>query len=340
MASKAGFAHSSLFDTQFVRSLREAWRLVVDGCRRQPVAAGLVGVFVALLGFFFGGIETFGPRHAYSALEWLWRSWNPRSGYEHGFIAPILILFLIARSLPEAAGAPAKPSRWGLAMVVFGAACYVAAFRTYQPRVALGGLPFILLGGVVWLRGWATARHFLFPACILYFMIPMPGLIQATNGLQLFATKSAYHLGTLLGVPATLSGNDIYAIPMEKWQFNIAEGCSGLRSLIALTLVSAVYAHLTQKTLWKKVVLFFCSIPLAILGNCLRLTSILLVAEYLNAGFAAGAYHEFSGFTFFLLVGLAGLAAVDWLLNRGQGARVVTRRVVASLPAEAPPTGS
>ena len=245
----------------------------------------------------------------------------------------------MARRIPEAAALPSRPSRWGLGLVVLGALCYVAAVRTYQPRVALGGLPILLLGAVVWMRGWATARLFAFPLCIVYFIIPIPGMIQATNGLQLFATKSAYHLGKLLGVPATLSGNDIYAMPMDKWQFNIAEGCSGVRSLMALTLVSAVYAHLTQKVLWKKAVLFLCSIPLAILGNCLRLTSILVVAEFIDAKFAAATYHEGSGFIFFLVVGLAGLSLVDWLINRRGEARVVTRRVVANLPAEAPPTG-
>ena len=340
MAQDATPAKSSLFDTHLVRSLREAWRLLVEGCRLRPLAAVLVAACALAIAFYFGGIQTFGPRHGYSALEWLWRAWNKKTGLEHGLIAVPLMVFLVARRLPEAAALPARPSRWGLAMVGLGAACYVAAVWTYQPRLAVGGLPILLLGALVWMRGWATARLFVFPLCIVYFVVPIPGMIQATNGLQLFATKSAYHFGKLLGVPATLSGNDIYSVPLEKWQFNIAEGCSGVRSLMALTLVSAVYAHLTQKVLWKKAVLFLCSIPLAIIGNCLRVTSILVVAEYFSAKFAAESYHEGSGFIFFLVVGLAGLAAVDWLLNRRSEARVVTRTVVASLPAEAPPTGS
>ena len=97
--------------------------------------------------------------------------------------------------------------------------------------------------------------------------------------------------------------------------------------MMALTLVSAVYAHLTQKTLWKKVVLCACSVPLAIISNCLRVTSILVVAEYFSADFAAKTYHEGSGFLFFLVVGLAGLAAVDWLLNGWGRKKVVVRRV-------------
>ena len=184
-------------------------------------------------------------------------------------------------------------------LVVIGALFFVAAVRTFQPRVALAGLPLILLGGLAWWRGWAAARLLAFPVFLLYFVIPVPGMIQATNGLQLLATKSAYHLSKLFGMNASLSGNDIFSVPVDKWNFNIAEGCSGVRSLMALMLVSAVYAHLTQKTLWKKFVLFACSVPLAILSNCLRVASILIVAEYFSADFAAKTYHEGSGFLVF-----------------------------------------
>jgi len=303
--------------------------------RRQPLTAALVAAVVLVVAVFYGGMATFGPRHIYSAFAWLVSSWNPRTGYEHGFIVPFIFLFLVARRLPQLLAEPARPSVWGLVAVVLGALFFVAAVRTFQPRVALAGLPLVILGSVAWWRGWRTARLIAFPVLLLYFVIPVPGMIQATNGLQLLATKSAYYLSKLFGIQASLSGNDIFSIPMDKWKFNIAEGCSGVRSLMALMLVSAVYAHLTQKTLWKKVVLCACSVPLAILSNCLRVASILVVAEYFSADFAAKTYHEGSGFLFFLAVGLAGLAAVDWLLN-GRGKKTV---VIRRTPVEPGPEG-
>ncbi len=301
-------------------------RRLAAEARRQPIAAALVVAVLLVLAYFYGWVESFGPRHAYSAFSWLVSTWNPRTGYEHGYLVPFLFVFLVARRLPQVVAAPVKPSTWGLALAVLGCLCFVAAIRTFQPRVALGGLPFIVLGGLAWWRGWQAARLLAFPVMLLYFVIPVPGMIQATNGLQLLATKSAYYLSKLFGIQASLSGNDIYSIPMEKWKFNIAEGCSGVRSLMALMLVSAVYAHLTQKTLWKKAVLFACSVPLAIISNCLRVTSILVVAEYFSADFAAKTYHEGSGFLFFLVVGLAGLAAVDWFLNQRGRRKVIIRR--------------
>lgn len=318
------------------QAVLQALRRLVGEARRQPWVAGLAVALLLVIVYFYGGVQSFGPRHAYSAFSWLVSTWNPRTGYEHGFLVPFLFVFLVARRLPQVMAAPVKPSVWGLALAVLGGLCFVAAVRTFQPRVALGGLPFIILGGLAWWRGWATARLLAFPVLLLYFVIPVPGMIQATNGLQLLATKSAYHLSKLFGIQASLSGNDIYSIPVDKWKFNIAEGCSGVRSLMALMLVSAVYAHLTQKTLWKKAVLFACSVPLAIVSNCLRVASILVVAEYFSADFAAKTYHEGSGFLFFLVVGLAGLAAVDWLLNHRGRRKVVIRRVPAVTEGEGP----
>jgi len=316
--------------------VRIAAQTLLREARRQPAVAAVCGAVVLVIAFFYGWVHSFGPGHAYSAFSWLVSTWNPRTGYEHGFIVPFLFVFLVARRLPQLLAEPVRPSLWGLAMVILGALFFVAAVRTFQPRVALGGLPLVVLGAVTWWRGWGAARLVAFPVLLLYFVIPVPGMIQATNGLQLLATKSAYHLSKLFGIHASLSGNDIFSIPMDKWKFNIAEGCSGVRSLMALTLVSAVYAHLTQKTLWKKVVLLACSVPLAILSNCLRVTSILVVAEYFSADFAAKTYHEGSGFLFFLIVGLAGLAAVDWLLNRGGQRKVIIRRAPSAADGEGP----
>jgi len=318
------------------QAVREAVGALLAEARRQPLATALVAALALVIAFFYGWVESFGPRHAFSAFSWLVSTWNPRTGYEHGFIVPFLFVFLVARRLPQVLAAPVRPTVWGLALVVLGALFFVAAVRTFQPRVALGGLPFVVLGALAWWRGWATARLLAFPVFLLYFVIPVPGMIQATNGLQLLATKSAYHLSKLFGIQASLSGNDIFSVPLDKWKFNIAEGCSGVRSLMALTLVSAVYAHLTQKTLWKKIVLFACSVPLAILSNCLRVASILVVAEYFSPEFAAKTYHEGSGFLFFLVVGLAGLAAVDWLLNHRGRKKVVIRRTPAVSGGEGP----
>ncbi|MGI8605097.1 MAG: exosortase/archaeosortase family protein [Verrucomicrobiales bacterium] len=308
--------------------------------RQHRAAAILTMASIAVVAYFYGFVPYFGAYHDYSALGYLAGSWNERTGYDHGFVGPFLIAFLLLRRLPEVAEAPWRPAGWGIAFIIFGVLTYLVAIRTLQYHVAVGGLPFLILGGIAWAHSWRAARLLAFPIFVLYFLIPVPGLIQATNGLQLLATKAAYSIATFAGIDAVLSGNDINSVPAGKWGFNIAEGCSGVRSLVALTLIGAVYAHLTQRELWKKLVIFACSFPLAIIGNCLRVASILFVAEYISPDFASKSYHGGSGFIFFLVVGLAGLSLCDWLLNHAGRSRVVTRRVSTLQNASTPPAES
>jgi exosortase len=294
---------------------------------RHRLTAALTAGFLVVVVIFYWFMPWFGIDRSISPLRWLKMSWNDKTGYDHGMVGPVLILFLLIRRLPEVAATPVRPTHWGLVGVAVGILTYLVSVRTLNWRIAVGGLPILLIGAVAWAHSARAARLVAFPLLLLYFVIPVPGLIQATNGLQLFATKAAYHVARIAGIGVTLSGNDINSIPAGKWGFNIAEGCSGVRSLMALTLIGAVYAHLTQDRLWKKLVIFACSVPLAIVGNCLRVASILFVAEYLSPEFAARTYHEGSGFLFFFVVGLAGLSVCDWLLNHAGRRRVVTRRV-------------
>lgn len=204
---------------------------------------------------------------------------------------------------------------------------YFISIRGLQWRLAVGSLPLIVMGSALYLWGWNISKYLLVPLSLVYFAIPMPGLLQATNSLQLIATKTAYHLSTLLGLDLTIAGNEINSSDPDKWGFNVAEGCSGLRSLMALTLVGTLYAYTTQKRLWKGLVLFIATIPLAIVANALRITTIILIAEHISPSFAGGVYHDWSGFFFFLIFGLAGLVLVHYLLDWNTN-RATTRRLI------------
>jgi exosortase len=96
---------------------------------------------------------------------------------------------------------------------------------------------------------------------------------------------------------------------------DIAEGCSGIRSLMALTMIAAVFAHYTQKSLWKKAVLFGSSLPLAIIGNFGRIFTILVIAQMGFADFAMKTFHDWAGLLFFFPIALSGLYLIDYLLN-------------------------
>jgi len=273
------------------------------------------GIGAAIIAGFYTLLQLYGLKGDDSSVEWWWSACNTENDYVHGRFVPIAIIGLLFIERKKLLAAKLSSSNWGLALVVIGCLFFMLSVRTLQPRIAIGALPFLILGSSLYLCGWKVTKILIFPISLIYFAIPLPGLNQATNQLQILATQTAFHLSTLLGANVEVVGNNINSLD-ESWPgFNIAEGCSGVRSLIALTLISAIYAHLTQKTLWKKLVLFTSSIPLALIANGLRVTTIILIAEYWNADFAAKTYHNFSGFIFFPL-GLVGLMLIDLILNR------------------------
>jgi exosortase len=289
--------------------------------------AGIVATFL----FFYGYLRLYGNFREQSILHWIWAvCGKPEFDYYHGRFIPIVMAVLIWHARKKIAAAPRSTDYWGLCLLVLGILFYIAAARTLQARVAAASIPFIAYGVIAFVWGRQVARHFIVPLALVFFAIPLPGLAQATNGLQLVATKAAYLLSTVLGCDITAVGNNINS-NTDKWAgFNIAEGCSGIRSLFALLLIALVYGHLTQNTLWKKLFIFALAVPIAIVANSLRVATIIIIAEYVSADFAASTYHNWSGFLFFLCVGLGGLMLAGRILDKGlkalkpSGSRVVT----------------
>lgn len=253
-------------------------------------------------------------------------AWGLDGDFVHGWAVPVLFIYFVIRAWKPMALEQISRNRWGLLVAGFGVFLYVASARTLQPRVSQIGIPFLIFGGVLYVYGWRVARHMVFPAFFWWFGTHQPGIQQATNALQILVTKSCFHMGTFFGMDLVNSGTTIRSANSSWSDLNIAEGCSGIRSLMALVMISASYGYLTQKSIWKMVVLFACSLPLALLANFLRIFTILVLAEMGFSKFAAGAYHDWAGLLFFFPVALAGLVLIDKLINWKGRKRVVRRR--------------
>ena len=169
---------------------------------------------------------------------------------------------------------------------------------------------------MVYLHGWARARHLIFPLSMIAFVIPMPNLQQMTTGLQIIATKMAYHASGFLGMDTVLSGNRIYDPTGDKGSWEIDEGCSGIRSVVALTLVTYVYGMIVHKKWSERLIIFAACIPVAILANSVRVTSILIVARLISTDFAKTTWHDYSGFMSFGAA-LALLILVSTVMRHG-----------------------
>lgn len=285
-------------------------------------------VLIAVVFSFFWLIYPVFPNTSTSkdrVLLWMADAW--RGDYVHGWAVPILFVAFVFMAWPKMIAEKVSSSKLGIVVLVFGLLLFLASVRTLQPRLALFGIPFLIMGTVLYAWGWHVAKHMLFPSFFWYFAITLPGVQQATNGLQVAVTQSSYHFGKFLGMELINSGNNITSAT-GKWDtLDIAEGCSGIRSLMALVMIAAIYAYYTQKKVWKMAVLFACALPLALVANFFRIFTIIVIAEMGYSKFAAGAYHDWAGLLFFFPVALAGLFLCDKMLNYRDNKKVVRKRL-------------
>jgi hypothetical protein len=296
-----------------------------------------VGVTALILIWFFCIETRYGPGHHHSTLGWLLSTWTPVTDYEHGKLVPFIILGLIAYRFKDFKQRVQSGSLWGLASVVLGCLFYLAAYRTLQPRVAVGGLPFIIWGSVLYLWGWQVAKILAFPLFFIWIAIPLPTFQQATTHLQLLATSIAHHGSNLLGVQTYTQGTMVLPVEGDWKPLSIAHGCSGIRSLMALLMISAAWAYVAKFALWKKVVLFFSAIPLAIIGNALRIISIFMIAEHGDQQWATTTWHDWSGLLLFYPFSMFLLLCIHSLLEGGLPWKAGNRRKVRRTSVQSQP---
>lgn len=290
-------------------------------------------ILVIFIFFYSGFVE---GRH--SAAGWLDSAWNPETDYEHGWMIPILSGYMVWHAARELKETPLSGSLHGLWAVLAGGLLCLLAVRTQQPRIAIGAVPF-LLAGLVWTYwGWVAARKCAFPLFFLWLAIPLPGFQQATVGLQLLSAQAAHWGAELCGVETIMQGTNIASADGSWDAYNIAGGCSGIRSLMALLMISIAWGYLADKlALWKRITLALSAIPLAILGNAFRVASIFICAEYINPAFAGKTWHDWSGLLFFFPATLLGLMFLHAVLA-GEVPFLRRRKVIVTRRSSTCPT--
>ncbi len=188
----------------------------------------------------------------------------------------------------------------GLILVVMGLILFVlanAAAEYFTLRMSL----VITFAGMVWLFfGRRFASDIWFELAFLVFMIPLPYVIYyaATFPMQLLATKATVAILHIIGMSAVQQGNIIH---LPGYSLEVAEACSGLRSLISLLALGAVYARLTQKGLPRQIILFVSTIPIAIAANIFRVTFTAVGAYAVSRELAEDFLHELSGMMVFVV---------------------------------------
>jgi exosortase len=144
-------------------------------------------------------------------------------------------------------------------------------------------------------------------------MVPLNFITQATFRLQFLETGIASRICNFIGIHVHRIGTVVNSTD-NRFRFEIDEGCSGIRSLMAIAMISAVYAHFTQDRLWKKLAIFAASLLFAVIGNAGRLVSIFAVARFFGQDLAGGPYHAISGYLSFPFA-IAAMVLFGMLLN-------------------------
>ena len=278
--------------------------------QRHPLAWVFVGSLAATLVYFFGFLKLYGGR---AIADWAAIRWRPEYNQEHSWLVPFLFLFLIWFHRKELKAAPKAPDYRGLLLVGLGIVFYVVAARALQPRLAIFSLSFFVLGITIYLWGPKVGRMMVFPSAMLLFMIPLAAIEQATFRLQFLVTGVIEFLSKLIGIQISTVGTTLKAAD-GSWGFDIAEGCSGIRSLIAIVMLTAMYVHVFEKQFWKKVLILAFSGVFAVIGNAGRIFTIIVLAKLGFPGFAGGIYHDYSSFIFFPIALLAMISFAK-LLN-------------------------
>ena len=280
--------------------------------KRNPLAAALLVTIVGTFFWFFGAVHLF-VNGSETAADWAQKAWNPEQDQEHSWLVPFAFIGLIIYHWEELVQAPKRGSNLGLVYAGIGILLFVLSTRCLEPRMALLSLPFLFYGSALFIWGKHVARILLFPCAFLIFLIPFGVIQQATFRLQFIITGTVSALANIVGIHNEAVGTTLQG-QNGSFHFEVAEGCSGIHSIIAITMLTSIYMHLAESQLWKKAVVLACSVVFAIIGNIGRIFTILLVARLFSADIAGGKYHLISGYLIypFAIMAMLGLS---WLLN-------------------------
>jgi exosortase len=181
------------------------------------------------------------------------------------------------------------------------------------------------LAGFLLCYGTTAWREASFSLLFLFLMVPLPpALLDSTiYYLQRGSTEIAYILFRLVGIPVLREG---FILHTPHQSIEVAKECSGIRSSLALFITCLLAAHLFLRTKWKMLIFVLLAFPLAILKNGIRITTLTLLAVYVNPSFLTGSFHHDGGFVFFFLA-LAILAPILLALQKSE------RQTLAQSPA-------
>lgn len=255
------------------------------------------------------------------AVVWLYwdvvpglvRQWASDGDYSHGFFVVPLAAFFAWERRDALRRATARPSALGLVLLAGSLACYIAGLfgsELFLTRVSLVG---VVAGLLLFIAGTEHVRILAFPLLFLLLMVPLPEILfsRLTFPLQMVASQLGEVVIAASGIPVLREGN-ILNLPGRALE--VAEACSGIRSLITLLMLAIVLGYFTERRTLVRVAIVVAAVPIAVLANAIRVAGTGLVSYWVSPAAAEGFFHSFSGWIVFV-VAFLGLLAFQRLMH-------------------------
>ena len=294
----------------FVEELREFWEFLPQ----KWVVGVLALAWLAL--FQFWGSSTFGYVDTASLFSWMYNAYTaPFSEDGHGLFIPFVVLGLLWWKRRELMALRLAPWPWAFPIFAAALLLHLVGFMAQQARISIAALFLGLYAilGFCWGRDWLRCTFF--PYFLFVFCVPIGSLATVvTLPLRLLVTQLAVGFTSIaLQLDVVCDGTLIFD-SARSYQYDVAPACSGIRSLIALFALATIYGFVSFQSPWQRAAMMFSSIPLAVLGNVLRIVMVIVVGSVY--GEASGEKVEQKlGFATFFLVGIIGLVIFSRFLE-------------------------
>lgn len=275
---------------------REEWQHVPN----RWFFFSLLGTWVAL--FVFWGNVPLSYFDTGSLPDWMFGQYTSTSTDDgHGVLIPFVVLGLYWWKRKELVAQPLGIWWPALSIIVVALMFHFVGFVAQQQRLSV--VAFLLgiygLTGLAW--GWHWLKSSFFPYFLLVFCIPVSEFADPlTLPLRLLVSRIVEIIAHLGLAPDLIREGNRLRDSQNQFAYDVAPACSGIHSLVALIALMTIYGFVVFKPAWKRLAMMLVAVPLAMLGNVVRLCFTIGVAEMFgqNAGKAIETKLGFLTFAF------------------------------------------
>jgi len=234
----------------------------------------------------------------HKAMLLLISDWSKDPNFSHGFLIPFVALYMIWYKKNELVEISPKPSLTGIIVIIGGMMIHMAGSLGSELFLMRFSMIITLSGIIIYFCGFEIFKKVLIPVAYLIMMIPIPAILwnQVAFPLQLFSAQLSAKAINLLNIPVFREGNILH---LANTSLEVVDACSGIRSLTSLLALTGAFAFLAPLSTFKKWILFFSAVPIAVAVNVIRLTITGAMAAWIGPETAQGFLHDMSGLIIF-----------------------------------------